>query len=323
MASPSPKVIIFGPTGAVGSAAARTAASLGAHVTLAMRDTSKAISGIPDTSSSDRYVRIQADLTQPATVSAAVKQSNATHAFIYLIHQSQDHMRSTIQALKDSGITLIVFLSSFTVTGTGSGALSAIPPSNVIDYLHARVELQLEEIFTRSHFVALRPGSFASNEFQYAPAFSSNSEVKITYPKSRVDCIAPADIGRVGGTILARGMPQDGNSAIYLYGPEFLKAQEVVATIARVLGKDPKVSECDEQEARKVMSERGYPPPLVEYFVGQTHKAEWAGDGEGEIFGRKVSEKDRGNVEKYGGGGKATTFEQFVKENREAFGVRA
>ena len=43
-------VIIFGPTGAVGTAAAREAGKRGAKVWLAMRDTNKKIPGLDETS---------------------------------------------------------------------------------------------------------------------------------------------------------------------------------------------------------------------------------------------------------------------------------
>lgn len=313
----SPKVIVFGPTGAVGSAAARTANSLHSPVTLAMRDPSKDIPGLPfptGQTTTGTYTKVQADLTDPSTVSAAVAQSGAKHAFLYLVHNSQDHMKSTIQALKDSGITLVVFLSSFTVTGTGVEALSEIQPQSIIDYLHAQVEINLENIFGRQHFVAVRPGSFASNELQYKSGFEKG-DVKITFPKSKIDCIVPEDIGRVSGTVLAKGAPEDGNHAIYLYGPQFISAHESVATIARVLGKSPKVSDCEEGEARKILiEERGYPPPLADYFMAQTKTP----GGPDELFGKKVNPADRGNVKKYSGF-EATTFEEWVRENQENF----
>lgn len=309
----SPKVIVFGPTGAVGSMAATTARELGAEVTLAMRDPQKAIPGI-DPAALSSYTKIQADLTQPETVGAAVKQSGAQHAFIYLAFASQDHMRAAIQALKDSGITLVVFLSSFTVSGDD---LTAIPQQDIIAWMHAQVELNLEAIFGKDHFVSLRPGSFASNEHVYAADFA-RGEVRIAFPQSNMDCIAPVDIGRVGGRVLAQGAPKDGTHAIYLYGPQLMRAREIVGTIAKVLGKEPTVVDCHEEEARKVLLERGNPPPLVEYFLRSTRKEGTEGDGDDEVIGKKIHPEGRENVEKYGGAA-ATTFEQYVRENREKF----
>ena len=313
------KVIVFGPTGAVGSAAARTAASLGVQVTLAMRDTSKPIPGLPypvGYAEMEPYIKIQADLTVPETVSAAIEQSGAKRAFIYLVHQSKDHMRGTIQALKDGGVETVVFLSSYTV----SGDLASIKQEDVIDWAHAQVELNLEAIFGKENYIALRPGSFASNELQYKPYFRGEKDnvVKITFPRSKIDCIVPEDIGRVGGTILAKGVPGDGNRAIYLYGPQFISAHQSVATIAKVLGKEQglKVEDVDPSEAKRIlMEEIGYPALLADYFVRHANAGTGAGD---ELFGRRVDPKDWKNVEKYSGV-KATTFEEYVRENREKF----
>lgn len=305
-----PKVIVFGPTGAVGSAAARTAHRLEASVTLAMRDTAKSIPGVPS-DNAPGYTRVHADLIDPSSVSTAVRESGATHAFIYMVHSSPDHMHGTIRALKDTGVSFVVFLSSFTV----SGDLHAIRPEDIIDYLHAQVELNLESIFGREHFVALRPGSFASNELQYAPSFRKGEVVRITFPRQRVDCIVPQDIGLVAGTILAKGPPEDGNRTIYLYGPHFLRPGDIVATITRVLGRKPQVKACEEADARKVLVERGNPPPLAEYFMRQSLRCTGQ---DGEIVGRRVNPADRENVQKYGGA-KATTFEEYVRENRGEF----
>ncbi|MCJ1302290.1 hypothetical protein MMC08_005093, partial [Hypocenomyce scalaris] len=160
----SRKVIVFGPTGAVGSAAARTAEELGAKVVLAMRDTQKPIPGLdPEKEKQASFERVYADLTKPDTVRDAVNTSRAKYAFIYCTHGTPEHMKSTIEALKSAGIDLVVFLSSFTVQGD----LKAIQPSEVLPYVHAQVEIKLGEIFGADGFVAVRPGSFASNTRQY------------------------------------------------------------------------------------------------------------------------------------------------------------
>src|ERR1700760_1967681 len=120
------KVIVFGPTGAVGSAAARTAQEQGAQVVLAMRDTTKAIRGLDaEKEKQGSFERIYADLTKPDTVGEAVNKTGAKYAFMYVAQGTSDHMKSTIQALKNAGIELVVFLSSFTVRGE----LKAIEPS--------------------------------------------------------------------------------------------------------------------------------------------------------------------------------------------------
>src|SRR5258707_699844 len=80
-------VIVFGPTGAVGGAAALEAGKRGAKVWLAMRDTNKVVDGITDEQERDgKFVRVKADLSDPETVKQAVQLSGAKAAYVYLIH---------------------------------------------------------------------------------------------------------------------------------------------------------------------------------------------------------------------------------------------
>ena len=307
----SHKVIVFGPTGAVGSSAARTAEELGAKVVLAMRDTKKSIPGLnAEKEKQGHFERVYADLTKPDTVRDAVKITRAKHAFIYCAHGTPDHMESAIEALKAAGIDLVVFLSSFTVRGD----LKAIQPSEIIPYVHAQVEINLREIFGTDGFVAVRPGSFASNTIQFKAGLEKG-EVKIHGPDAKVDCIVPEDIGRVCGRVLAKG-PQDDQKAIYLYGPELLSQTESVKVLAKVLGKDPKIEIADEQEAYKMfVEERGVPVPVAKYMIRQAGKTVTE---QSQVFGYPITEEQLSNVQKYSGR-KGTTFEEWVEQNKQMF----
>jgi len=113
---PSTKTLIFGATGAVGSAAARTAHGHGAEVILASRGISKPIPRLTSTQEqAGGFKRVQADLLNPDSVRAAVTKSGAKHAFIYAALQSTDYMRATVEALKSAGIEFVVFLSSSSI----------------------------------------------------------------------------------------------------------------------------------------------------------------------------------------------------------------
>jgi NAD(P)-dependent dehydrogenase (short-subunit alcohol dehydrogenase family) len=147
-------VIVFGPTGNIARVASTTAHERGATVYLAMRNPNKPIPGLSqDAESSGRYTRLQADLHQPDTVAAAVKASGAKRAFIYVAHGSKDHMNATLLALKDSGITFVVFLGSFTVTDPAS----EMDASDPIAYVHAQVEVNLETSLTAEATVPYDP----------------------------------------------------------------------------------------------------------------------------------------------------------------------
>ncbi|MCJ1334730.1 hypothetical protein MMC10_011443 [Thelotrema lepadinum] len=306
-------VIVFGPTGAVGSSAARTAAELGAKVILAMRDTKKPIPGLEtEKEKQSSFERVHADLTKPDTVREAVKTSGAKHAFIYLAHGSPDHMKSTIEALKSAGIESVVFLSSFTVRGDPK----AIDPSQTIPWIHAQVEINLGEVFGADGFVAIRPGAFASNVVSNK-AKLEKGEVQFYVPDAKVDCIVPEDIGRVSGTVLAKG-PQDEQKAISLYGPQLMSQADTIKVLAKALGKTVKIVDLNEQDAYKVYTEElGFPPPIVTYMINILGKAATA-QGPLHVLGYPVSEEDLSNVQKYSGK-KATTFEQWVEQNKQTF----
>jgi uncharacterized protein YbjT (DUF2867 family) len=308
----SRKVIVFGPTGAVGSAAARTAAELGAKVVLAMRDTSKPVPGVDD--GAEGFERVTADLSKPDTVLDAVQTTGAKHAFFYAARGTPDHMRSTVEALKSGGIELAVFLSSFTVRGDD---LTAIPPQDLIPYMHAQVEIHLGQVFGPGGFVAARPGSFASNTLQYKAGLAQG-RVKIYAPEATVDCIVPEDIGRVCGTVLARGPPTPPAAPMYLYGPQLLSQVDTVKILAKVLGKDATIESADEKEAYKIyVEERGVPPPFAEYMIRQATKSVAGGQGLG-VFGYSLTQEELSNVEKYSGK-KATTFEEWAEQNKHRF----
>lgn len=309
----SPTVIVFGPTGAVGSAAARKAGELGAKVILAMRDTAKSIPGLDsEKEKAGSFTRVSADLTQPESVRNAITSTGAKHAFIYLALGSKDNMKESIEALKAAGIELVVFLSSFTVPADPK----SVQPQEAIPYIHAQVELNLNAIFGAEGYVALRPGSFSSNNSQYKNGLEKG-EVTIYKPDGKIDNIVPEDIGRVGGTVLAKGVPSDGNRTIYLFGPKLLTQKETLQILAKVLDKSPKFKEADKDEAYKMYTEeRGVPPPLAKYMVDR--QGMWTSDDGNTIFGYKVSERDLGNVERYSGG-KATAFEEWAQQNKALF----
>lgn len=152
-------MIVFGPTGNVGSIVALTAQQQSAKVFLAMRDTQKSIPGLRSAQElKGEFARVAADLMDPASVRSAVTQSRATAAFIYLTWQTKDGMKATLEALKAAGVEFVVFLSSFTIRGP----LEKVSPANRIPYMHAQVELNLRAIYGEKQFVALRAGGFAS-----------------------------------------------------------------------------------------------------------------------------------------------------------------
>jgi uncharacterized protein YbjT (DUF2867 family) len=307
----APKVIVFGPTGAVGSATARSAHGLGAKVVLAMRDTKKPIPGLGEAKEKDGgFERVQADLNSPDTVRDAVSHSQATRAFIYVAHGSADNMKATLRALKSAGVDLVVLLSSFTIQGKPED----VKPSEVIPYIHAQVEINLKEVFGPGGYIAARPGSFASNTLQYKAGFESGL-VKIFAPDATVDNIAPEDIGRACGTVLVKGPPHE-DPAMYLYGPQLTTQADCVKTLAKVLGKNPTVATMDREAAYKTFTEeRHFPAPLAEYMI---KRAEITSPEGSVVFGYPVTDEQLKSVERYTGK-KGMAFEEWVEQNKQMF----
>ncbi|KAL2871783.1 NmrA-like family protein [Aspergillus lucknowensis] len=308
------KVLVFGPTGGVGSAAARTAHSHGAEVFLAMRDTSKSIPGLTATEEqhSGRYERVQADLTQPDSVRVAVSKTGATHAFIYVVlGASPDHMRSTAETLKAAGIEFVVLLSS----GGVQGDIRAVPPSDFVGYAHAQVELSLEEVFGPRGYVAIRPTFFASNAFWWQKQIVEDKEVKWAFPDLQFDYIAPEDIGAVAGTILSGAIEGEQENPVPLVGPEDgLSVAGAIETIARAINQPVKVTQVSPDENVQVLvAKGGTPEPLARFLIESFAKM-----NENQEDLRLLLAPARPNIQKYLKR-PAMRFSEWAEQNKDKF----
>lgn len=296
----SRSVLIFGPTGAVGSTAALTAHEEGAKVSLAMRDPTKPIPKL-DSISAQRF---QADLNKPESIAPAVKQSGATVAYLYVIFDSPDYMRSTVQALKDAGIQSVVLLSSASVENDPHD----VPETDFIGNIHAKVEIALEEVFGADSFIAVRPGFFTSNLTWFKEAIRSG-EVPLPLPEAKFDYIAPEDIGRVSGAILANGSNQH---VVRLFGTEARPMKDAFRIIGEALDQEVKTLKVPLDKAVGAMVARG----IDEIFAGVCVKgATEHPDGEYPFAG--LSE-GASNVRKFTGK-EPTTLEQWVEANKGQF----
>ncbi|KAL6236989.1 hypothetical protein BDW75DRAFT_96738 [Aspergillus navahoensis] len=307
------KVIVFGATGDVGSAAARTAHSHGAKVFLALRDISKPVPGLTATEEQNAgYERVQADLTQPDSVRTAVSKTGATHAFIYAaLGASSDHLFSTAEALKAGGIELVVLLSSFVVQGD----LRAIPPSDFVGYAHAQVELSLETVFGPRGYTAVRPAFFASNSRWWQKQIVEDGEVRWAFPDLKLDYISPDDIGAVCGMILAGASEGEHETSIFLSGPETdLSVADAIEVIGRVINKPLKFTKVSTDENIQVMVEKSeIPEPLAKALTDN-----FAHENETQEMMRAGTPEIRANIERYLKR-PATRFSEWVERNKDKF----
>lgn len=310
----TPTVIVFGPTGRVGSVAALSAQKHNAKVILAMRDTTKSIPGLTsEQETTGNFERVQVDLTSPESIHAAVTKTGAKHAFIYLAFGTADAMRASIEALKGAGIEMVVFLSTISISL--HGAADAVPPSDFIAFTHAQVEANLRDVFG-DDYVAVRPAFFASNSLWWKSGVLAG-EVKQAYPEARFDFLAPEDIGSVAGRFLVKGLPAGGDGSklkyVDLVGPEQMSITEAVGLIGKVIRKEVKITKIDEQEALQDMTKvNGLPEPVAKNIFAQLRKQ----DESGGFFG--LPEAASGNVQKYTGR-PSLRFHEWLDLNKEKF----
>ncbi|KAF7167582.1 hypothetical protein CNMCM5623_000888 [Aspergillus felis] len=312
-----PTVIVFGPTGGVGSATALSAHKHNAKVILAMRDTTKSIPGlISEQETTGNFERVQADLTSPESIHNAVTKTGAKHAFIYVAFGTTDGMRESIEALKGAGIEKVVFLSSVSVSVYGG--LDTVPQSDFIAFTHAQVEVNLRDVFGEDGYVAIRPAFFASNSMWWRSG-ALRGEVKQAYPEARFDFIAPEDIGSVAGVFLVKGLPEgeDGSKKNFvdLFGPEKMSLREAIGVIGNAVGKEVKVTKVDEQEALQVMlTENGLPEPVAKTVLGQLRQQEESGG----FSSMPGYEEASANIQRYTGR-PSLRFHEWVDLNKEKF----
>jgi uncharacterized protein YbjT (DUF2867 family) len=309
MASSRPNVIVFGASGAVGCAASREAHRRGASVWLAMRDTSKSISGLD--SSEPGYTRIQADLSDPLSVARAIQQSSATVAFVYTIFASQDHMASTFATLKSAGIVYVVLLSSFSVRGAAHEAANM---GNFIARVHAKAEVALGE--AKIAFAAIRPAYFNSNVFWNREDIK-NGEAGLLYPEVRFDFIAPEDIGTVCGAILAEPrfqVPDEGHHSktVFLCGPELMTQRHAHAVISQTMNREIEIKELSEEAWMDKLSYM--PKPALDALLKGLRASHEGHDS----YPKDFYEVAVANVKKYKEA-EPMTFAEWVEVHKAAF----
>lgn len=303
-------VIVFGPTGNIGSIVARTAGQQGADVALAMRDVNKTIPGL---SKSDEeagsYTRVPADLSDPKRVESAVKTSGAKRAFVYMAQGTSDHMKSTFEAMKAGGVDFVVFLSSYTI---GERAPESVPPSELIAFVHAQAEASLHAVFGAENFVAIRPGGFVTNLLRYKQGIASG-EVRLFGEYFEMDWITTGDMGRVAGTVLVSG-PKNGQQQVFLYGPQVIPQGDALVKVGKALGKDVKITGVDEEEGRQIWQGLGIPKPFIEYLLRSTVASQTM--DRAARFARY--EEGVENVKLYTGKS-STSLDEWLQENKEMF----
>lgn len=304
-------VIVFGPTGTVGGITALEASKRGAKVWLAMRDPSKSIEEIPSgVEKSGNFTRVQADLTDPTSVTKVAQESGAKAAYVYLVHGAD--LRPSLQAMRDAGVEYVVFLSSFGVEL--SGDLRQIPQADYITWAHAQVEIALEDIGF-PYVTALRPAFFASNFHKNFFDKSANPpKIHFIYGDGVVDNIAPEDIGAVAGAVLVE-RPGDGKEVIVQCGPQLSTQEKSSELIKKITGRDDiDTKPTPKDEYIKIILSKGHPLGVVNNLVDSAERQRHAET----LFPKSLHERAVSATKKYAGK-EPMKFEEYVEKHKAAW----
>ena len=278
-------VIVFGAAGAVASAAAIQAKTRGANVWLSVRQAElELLDQIHLLEESNGYHRVVADLTDPPSVTAAVKKSGASAAFLYTVFASQKSMKPTFEALQAAGITYVVLLSSYAV----KDPLSSMEKTKGSSWHHAQAEIALQDVGLEA--AILRPMYFCSNLFLIAHG-AKEGVVELFRPSTLFDFIVPEDIGTVAGGLLAT---RKHNGVLLLNGPELMMMKDAFRVVAKANGRHIEIKEVDEEGFRKNMSHI----PEVDLQSLITNHMEFSTKARDELFPRHAEAVQ--NISRFG-----------------------
>ena len=225
---------------------------------------------------------------------------------MYVVHEIKDGMRRSFEALKESGITYVVLLSSFKVKDP---LTSDTNKKDKIAAFHAAAEGTLRE--TGITYTAVRPAWFNTNIF-WNLGDIKKGEVELLYPNVVYDYLAPSDIGTVCGALLTvPRFEKEAGQSIYLCGPKIMNQREGFGVVSKALGKEIKIKEIDEE---RYFEKFGYiPRPILDTLVQGMRESNAGSDAYSEIY-EKAAENVRRYTER-----EPTQFEEWVKENKASF----
>jgi uncharacterized protein YbjT (DUF2867 family) len=236
-------ILVTGATGHVGSALTRELDALGADVRVLVRDPARA-AALPA-----RAERVTGDLGVPATLGPAL--AGADRLFLLVPGVGLEHTANALAAARTARVKHIVLLSSFNVLGDPMPAMGR--------WHHER-----EEMIRASGVPAtfLRPGGFATNALEWAPAIRAGGHVLDAVSPGRYSVVDPADIAAVAALVLT----EDGHAgrAYVPTGAEVFTVPEQVAVISAAVGRDIEVRRAGTpEEALRSRYPDGAPPALA------------------------------------------------------------
>jgi len=205
--------------------------------------------------------------------------------------------REVAEEARKAGVRHIVKLSAW-------GAGHPKPPT--LPGWHREAEKAIEK--SGVAWTHLRPNSFMQNFLMFAEPIQTQGAFYAPAEEARVSTVDCGDIAAVA----ARALTEKGHEGrVYeISGPEALSHSEAAETISRVTGKTVKFVNVPDEAARKAMAAGGMPDWFADALIGlyvffrEGHGAQVTDAVE------KVTKR------------RPRSFEQFVRDNKEAFGAQ-
>lgn len=240
-------------SGARGRIAARVMDGLvAAGVGVRAGSTDPAVIGVPDGVDVVRGNIRQADVFADALV-------GVDGLFLYADPRTVDDV---VAALRKSDVKRVVLLSSSsaaraddTTVDTGEPPLTA--QSDPIAWQHVVAERALATAGVAVTFV--RPGAFATNTLRWAPAIRAEQTVRLARPGFESAPVDERDIADVAVRALLESGHED--ARYLLTGPESLSQRRQVETIGDAIGRQLRLVELSDDEARQQLA--AWAPPLI------------------------------------------------------------
>jgi len=230
------------------------------------------------------------DFARPESLASALAGVDR----LFLLSANPPSESAVVGAAKAAGVGRIVKLSVFDAPVESFGFGKA----------HRAVEKEIEA--SGIDYTFLRPNGFMQNlANQQAASIKAQGAFYFPAADTRISHVDVRDIARVAAAVLT-GSGHAGKG-YELTGPEALTYGDMAAALTRVLGKPVSYVAISDDDFRKAMAPSGMPAPVIDGLVDLFA-----------FYKRGVAARISPDIEKVTGR-KATSFEQYARENVAAF----